>query len=52
INMSGSKIQELIEFVQNSLEEDPRTIRLGMRGIREIPLELINLATSNNYKVE
>ncbi|CAG8846963.1 16005_t:CDS:2, partial [Racocetra persica] len=51
-NMSESKVQELIEIVQNSLEEDPRTVRLGMRDIREIPLELINLTTSNNYKIE
>ncbi|CAG8458628.1 12717_t:CDS:2 [Racocetra fulgida] len=50
--MSESKVQELIEIVQNSLEEDPRTVRLGMRDIREIPLELINLTTSNNYKIE
>ncbi|CAG8585630.1 23243_t:CDS:2 [Gigaspora rosea] len=46
------EVQELIETVQNSLEEDPRTVRLGVRGIDEIPLELINLTTSNNYKIE
>ncbi|KAF0452400.1 RAM signaling pathway protein-domain-containing protein [Gigaspora margarita] len=46
------EVQKLIEIVRNSLEEDPRTVRLGVRGIDEIPLELINLTTSNNYKIE
>ncbi|CAG8495138.1 27186_t:CDS:2 [Dentiscutata erythropus] len=50
--MSESKVQELIEIVQNSLEEDSSTVRLGMSGIHEIPLELINLTTSNNYRIE
>ncbi|RIB19320.1 hypothetical protein C2G38_2245229 [Gigaspora rosea] len=50
--MSDNETSKLIKLVQDSLEDDPRTVRLGAKDIREIPVELINLISKNNYKVE
>ncbi|CAG8516348.1 1652_t:CDS:2, partial [Cetraspora pellucida] len=50
--MSDNETSKLIKLVQDSLKDDPRTVRLGTRDIREIPVELINLISKDNYKVE
>ncbi|CAG8711082.1 11847_t:CDS:2, partial [Racocetra persica] len=50
--MSDNETSKLIKLVQDSFKDDPKTIRLGTRDIREIPVELINLLAKDNYKVE
>ncbi|CAG8458028.1 24564_t:CDS:2 [Dentiscutata erythropus] len=47
-----NETSKLIKLVQDSLEDDPRTIKLKAKDIHEIPVELINLISKDNYKVE
>ncbi|CAG8443197.1 7210_t:CDS:10 [Diversispora eburnea] len=41
---------DLVKIVQESLVNDPKTIRLVMKNIRELPVEIIIVA--KNYKIE
>ncbi|CAG8567848.1 13296_t:CDS:2 [Funneliformis caledonium] len=43
--------EELINLVEVMLNDDPNTIRLGNKGIKELPVEFINFITID-YKIE
>ncbi|CAI2184373.1 11671_t:CDS:2 [Funneliformis geosporum] len=43
--------EELINLVEIMLNDDPNTIRLGNKGIKELPVEFINSVTLD-YKIE
>jgi hypothetical protein len=43
--------EELINLVREMLNDDPKTIRLGAKGIKELPVEFINFITED-YKLE
>lgn len=41
---------DLVKIVQESLVHDPKTIRLVMKNLRELPVEVVNVA--RNCKIE
>ena len=43
--------EELINLVKEMLNNDPKTIRLGSKSIKELPVEFINFITKD-YRVE
>ncbi|CAG8570084.1 5876_t:CDS:2, partial [Acaulospora morrowiae] len=48
--MNEDETQKLVNIVQESLNNDPKTIRLYMMSIREFPVKVIEVA--KEYKVE